>query len=141
MVVWSLHLHNGSEGSSFIFDSAFMAHKGLPSSSIQLSWHTRTYLHLGYSIVLTEHVLGTSHPWLQGHSSILGQRICVTKDIAGGPFSRRLGITASSHPWRCSNLEHPCSSRGDALIRCIVFQVFFSCSTLGQLFIQPIKNH
>ena len=23
----------------------------------------RTYLHLGYSIVLFEHVLGTSHPW------------------------------------------------------------------------------
>ena len=45
----------------------------------------RTYLHLGYSIVLTEHVLGTSHPWLHEHSA----------------------IPAPCHPWRRSNLERP----------------------------------
>ena len=34
----------------------------------------RTYLHLGYSIVLFEHVLGTSHPWHRSLLAILGYR-------------------------------------------------------------------
>jgi len=68
-----------------------------------------------------------------------------------GPFTPSR-ITAPCHPWRRSNLEHPCSSHGDALIsnilvrvlvalliRNIVFQVFFSCTTLGATF--HSKNH
>src|SRR5665648_455595 len=53
----------------FRTEAAYGCLKPVPTNRLR-----RTYLHLGYSIVLNEHVLGTSHPWLQGHSAILGQR-------------------------------------------------------------------
>src|SRR5665648_1166266 len=58
----------------FLTEAAYGCLKPVPTNRLR-----RTYLHLGYSIVLNEHVLGTSRPWLQGHSAIHGQRLTLAQ--------------------------------------------------------------
>src|SRR5665648_212718 len=68
----------------FRTEAAYGCLKPVPTNRLR-----RTYLHLGYSIVLNEHVLGTSHPWLQGHLSILGHRSnSAYRTFPAGPATR-----------------------------------------------------
>ncbi|HZK84395.1 MAG TPA: hypothetical protein VFC58_06915, partial [Desulfosporosinus sp.] len=82
----------------FRTEAAYGCLKPVPTNRLR-----RTYLHLGYSIVLNEHVLGTSHPWLQGHLSILGHRSNsaygrVPTALRQGPFPPSMATGTLGHP-------------------------------------------
>src|SRR5665648_621734 len=71
----------------FRTEAAYGCLKPVPTNRLR-----RTYLHLGYSIVLNEHVLGTSHPWLRRHSDVPVQR---TAHLAGTPLPRDKSLRTS----------------------------------------------